>query len=159
MARFTYIFCVLCMVLLSGCGRSELSPVELKIDNASVNRPIVSGESVHVVSGEESLFEVAYRHNVDPMNLAKINNIKAPYRVKRGQILRLPTDNPAETATANAAITVDTEDKNIRSYEEDENKKPPEIEKDAVMEEFEKMLDAETPESKKQAQELSKPKI
>jgi murein DD-endopeptidase MepM/ murein hydrolase activator NlpD len=154
-------------MLLSGCGRSDLSPLEMKIDDVPVDEQIVPGESTYVASGKETLFEIAYRHNVDPMNLAQINNIKAPYKIKSGQILRLPVDTAPEAAAGTIAV-VDVEDKsirsyednNIRSYEEDEkNPAVPDTKNDKVVAEFEKMIDAETPESKKQAQKLSKPKI
>ncbi|MDR2780865.1 MAG: M23 family metallopeptidase [Holosporaceae bacterium] len=81
--------------LISGCERDRLSPVEIKIDEDVGYTAIgdIALEATHVMSGGETLFDVANKYNVDPMNLAKINGIKPPYNVKNGQILRLPTEN------------------------------------------------------------------
>jgi murein DD-endopeptidase MepM/ murein hydrolase activator NlpD len=82
-------------VLISGCERDRLSPVEIKIDDdvgyTAVGN-IALGAS-HIVSDNETLFDIANKYNVDPMNLAEINEIKAPYNVKNGQALKLPTEN------------------------------------------------------------------
>ena len=96
-------------LLLVGCERSSLSPVEIKIDDDSGYTRVdaaVSGStlmSTHVVKNDETLFDVAYKYNIDPMNLAKVNGIKAPYNVRNGQILKLPTEEvpAAENETLN----------------------------------------------------------
>jgi murein DD-endopeptidase MepM/ murein hydrolase activator NlpD len=87
--------------LLFGCERDRLSPVEIKIDEDAGYTAIgnIALEAVHIVSGGETLFDVANKYNVDPMNLADINGIRSPYTVRDGQALRLPTENfpsPAE---------------------------------------------------------------
>lgn len=83
--------------LLVACERTSLSPVEVKIDNgiggfATAN----TVNSTYLVANGETLFDIANKFNVDPMNLARINNIKAPYNVHQGQVLKLPiTDEDA----------------------------------------------------------------
>lgn len=92
------------MILVCGCSRDQPSPVLLRIDDSnnvtvahysalasgiSSNRHV----STHRVAEDETLFDVAYRYNIDPINLAKINGIKHPYIVKEGRILRLPSTN------------------------------------------------------------------
>lgn len=85
-------------LLLVGCERSSLSPVEIKIDDDSGYTRVdaaVSGSTLmttHIVKNNETLFDVAYKYNIDPMNLAKVNGIKAPYNIRNGQILKLPTE-------------------------------------------------------------------
>ncbi|MCR5224991.1 MAG: M23 family metallopeptidase [Alphaproteobacteria bacterium] len=84
-------------LLLVGCERSSLSPVEIKIDDDSGYTSVdaaVSGSTLmttHVVKNNETLFDIAYQYNIDPMNLAKVNGIKAPYNIRNGQVLKLPT--------------------------------------------------------------------
>ncbi|MDR0631728.1 MAG: M23 family metallopeptidase [Holosporaceae bacterium] len=89
-----------------GCGRDHLSPVDIKIDEDMGYTAIgdVATEATHVVSGGETLFDVANKYNIDPINLAKINSIRSPYRVRNGQVLRLPMENfPAPVEKADEA--------------------------------------------------------
>lgn len=82
------------LCLLAACERTSLSPVEIKIDNgiggfATAN--VVN--NTYVVAHGETLFDIANKFNIDPMNLAEVNNIKAPYNVQQGQVLKLPTED------------------------------------------------------------------
>ncbi len=87
------------LCLLAACERTSLSPVEIKIDkeiggfatNSSVN-------NTYSVAEGDTLFDIANKFNIDPMNLAKANNLKAPYNVHQGQILKLPTENDVTSA-------------------------------------------------------------
>ncbi len=96
-------------LLLAGCERTSLSPVEIKIDDDSGYTNVDAGVSgstlmtTHVVRNNETLFDIAYKYNIDPMNLAKVNGIEAPYNVKNGQVLKLPTEDVpvAENAALN----------------------------------------------------------
>lgn len=86
----------------TGCKRKSLSPVEIKIDDDSGYTNVgatVSGStlmSTHVVNNDETLFDIAYKYNIDPMNLADTNGIKAPYKIKNGQVIRLPGEGEPE---------------------------------------------------------------
>ncbi len=87
------------LCLLVACERTALSPVEIKLDNgiggfATAN----SINNTYVVQVGETLFDVANKFNIDPMNLAEINNIKMPYNVHNGQVLKLPVEG--ETVTS-----------------------------------------------------------
>lgn len=111
MYKFDSIY-ILGFLFLVNCGRNSPSPVEIKIDEdgrysniedyrtKSSIKQVKDSSATHVISENETLFDVAYKYNIDPMNLAQINNIKAPYRVKNGQILRLPNDDPIKNASA-----------------------------------------------------------
>ena len=81
--------------VLIGCERSQLSPVDIKVDEDMGYTAVgdIALGAAHKVSNDETLFDVANKYNVDPINLAKINGIKHPYNVKNGQILRLPTED------------------------------------------------------------------
>lgn len=81
------------LCLLVACERTALSPVEIKIDNevggfATEN----SLGNTYLVAQGETLFDIANKFNIDPMNLAKINNLKSPYNVRPGQVLKLPME-------------------------------------------------------------------
>lgn len=79
--------------LLVACERTALSPVEIKLDNGIGGFATVSSiNNTYTVQVGETLFDIANKFNIDPMNLAKINNIKAPYSVHNGQVLKLPVE-------------------------------------------------------------------
>ncbi|MDR2158163.1 MAG: M23 family metallopeptidase [Holosporaceae bacterium] len=88
------------VTLIAGCERNGLSPIEIKIDEDMGYTSVgdVALAATHTVSDGETLFDIAYKYNVDPMNLAKINGVRSPYNVRSGQTLRLPTENFPETA-------------------------------------------------------------
>lgn len=94
-------FCFFCSVVLAvcGCERNSPSAVELKIDDDYDYIPVGNfsigdeKQRIHKVVNNQSLFDVAYMYNIDPMNLAKINGIRKPYKVRNGQILKLPDEN------------------------------------------------------------------
>ena len=115
--------CVCCLLLFVGCSKREApSPVVLKIDNeyghssigdyssgdysrstAPVNPSQPSARSsqsssVHEIRNGQTLFDIAYMYNIDPTNLAKINNISPPYKVRNGQILKLPDNKYVDPA-------------------------------------------------------------
>ncbi|MBR1734547.1 MAG: LysM peptidoglycan-binding domain-containing protein [Alphaproteobacteria bacterium] len=100
---FTTAFCF----FMLGCERSAPSPVEIKIDN------YVSG--THTVFNNETLYDIAYRYNIDPINLAKINKLNPPYQLKNGQVLQLPTSdmNLSKKSQTNEADTENIEMKNV----------------------------------------------
>lgn len=91
---------IVAIFVVAGCQRMGPSPVDVKIDDT-----VVGG--THVVSNNETLFDIAYRYNIDPMNLADINGIKPPYVVKNGQILQLP-DASSQTRVSSAAGVTNT---------------------------------------------------
>jgi murein DD-endopeptidase MepM/ murein hydrolase activator NlpD len=94
MSRLRLFF--LAIFFVSGCERSGLSPVEIKIDENDGYTPIGADEpqsfGTYVVEEDETLFDIANKYNLDPTNLADINNIKPPYKIRKGQVLRLPNE-------------------------------------------------------------------
>lgn len=101
-------FIAVACLIFAACERSGPSPVEIKIDEAA--------GGTHTVWGGETLYDVAYRHNVDPMNLAKINNLQPPYALKSGQVLQLP-DNRADNRISNEETTTAQHDISSVGYE------------------------------------------
>jgi murein DD-endopeptidase MepM/ murein hydrolase activator NlpD len=119
-----------------------MSPVEIKVDDdvgftaVGEYRPsstVIQGQTpmTHTVLNNETLYDVAYKYNIDPMNLAQINAIKAPYKVKNGQVLKLPRENTLdETGDRSSAVPEEnyaakkynSGDNEIPSYEEENEK-------------------------------------
>ncbi|MDR0968836.1 MAG: M23 family metallopeptidase [Holosporaceae bacterium] len=107
------------LLVMVGCERGELSPVDIKLDEsggyteigADTATPAASSKTeanaaaaearplYYTVQDERTIFEVASKFNIDPYNLAELNGVKPPYyKVKRGQILQLPAETPQDAA-------------------------------------------------------------
>ncbi len=85
------------LCLLVACERSALSPVEIKLDKGIGGFATTSSiNNTYTVRNGETLFDIANEFNIDPMSLAKINNIKMPYNVRKGQVLKLPVEGDKE---------------------------------------------------------------
>lgn len=90
------------LCLLTACERTALSPVEIKIDDEIGGFATVSSvRNTYLVAQGETLFDIANKFNIDPMNLAKINNLKSPYNVHSGQVLKLPIEREETSEVQN----------------------------------------------------------
>jgi lipoprotein NlpD len=78
-------FCLFLIIILAGCGtRNELAPVtELKW------QPLSKYQKTHTVRRSETLYAIAFRYDTDFRTLARINNVRAPYALRVGQVLSL----------------------------------------------------------------------
>lgn len=86
------------LCLLVACERTALSPVEIKLDKGIGGFATTSSiNNTYTVRNGETLFDIANEFNIDPMSLAKVNNIKMPYNIRKGQILKLPVEGGVET--------------------------------------------------------------
>lgn len=78
-----------CVLLLAACG----------------SQPISSG--TYTVKSGDTLYSIAWRHNIDLQVLARLNNIGSDYRIYPGQVLRLSraatSAKPAQQAPGSAA--------------------------------------------------------
>lgn len=85
---------ILSLCFLAGCSQREgLAPVtELKWATIGPN------PKKHIVEPGETLYAIAFRHDEDYRDLAKINNLKSPYTLRVGQVIRL---QPIKGAPAN----------------------------------------------------------
>lgn len=102
------VFCV-----LAACERTSLSPVEIKIDQDIGGFATTENiNNTYTVKKGETLFDVANRFNIDPMNLAKLNGISAPYNVKGGQVLKLPIEEVStDSSSRNPFMPIEEEKK------------------------------------------------
>jgi lipoprotein NlpD len=76
----------LCCVLLAGCA-----------DTA------VDGPTVYVVRPEDTLYSIAWRHDLDYRDLARWNNLGADFRIAVGQVLLLGPGRAAPQRAQGAA--------------------------------------------------------
>lgn len=77
----------LCFVLLSACGYHPPAPVDEQ-SNAMVKRQLNSDGTYYVRSGD-TLYAIAFGYGLDPMSIAKWNDISRPYVIYPGQRLQL----------------------------------------------------------------------
>lgn len=82
------IFCLLPLLILAGCGtRDNLAPVtELRAQGFS------RGQNIHRVRQGETLYAIAFGYDTDFRQLARLNHLSPPYRLRVGQILRVNTE-------------------------------------------------------------------
>jgi lipoprotein NlpD len=75
------------VLLMQACSYHPPAPVE---DHSSgiVKRQLNSDGSYYVRSGD-TLYAIAFGYGVDPLDVAKWNNISSPYTIYPGQLLRL----------------------------------------------------------------------
>ncbi len=75
------------------------------------NAPIINGwhepiskQGVYIVQPGDSLYSIAWRYGLDYQDLAKINHIRAPYKLERGQKLYLvaPGKTPVKASPHSA---------------------------------------------------------
>lgn len=93
-------FILIALVMISSCSTNQ---------NASVDERYVQSYKgkTHRVSKGETLFSISWRYGIDLQKLASANNIKAPYTIYPGQIIRLdkraagtgPSDRPNSNST------------------------------------------------------------
>lgn len=86
--------------LLSGCGSSPTTPVQVVDRNhagSQLPRPQATGGQ-YIVQRGDTLYSIAFRFGWDWKGLAARNNIPAPYVIRPGQIIRF--DSPQGGAPA-----------------------------------------------------------
>lgn len=124
--------CVFALILVASCsGRSQPAPVMLL--NTTVakqnNLTEIEGETYEVQRGD-TLFAVAFYSGNDYRDIAKYNNIQAPYSIYPGQTLTLIAPSPKYnknknngiTSKANSATKVVVDPVKTLAYGERENK-------------------------------------
>ncbi|SDL92740.1 lipoprotein NlpD [Modicisalibacter muralis] len=84
---------------VAGCAASGGAP---QVRDLSVSRDKQPGDTVTVKAGD-TLYGIAWRQSMDFRQLARLNNLKPPYRLQPGQTLRLVPGATATTSTAAVA--------------------------------------------------------
>lgn len=74
------------LLILTGCAGSDKQTYAPVTD---INRAPAKYTGNHIVEQGETLYSIAWRYNRDFVELARINGIRSPYRIKEGQVLEL----------------------------------------------------------------------
>ena len=91
--------------LLGACATVNEAPVEDRSTSLAAARGAARGADEHVVVAGDTLYGVAFRHDLDYRRLAAWNGIASPYTIRPGQRLRLTPPRAAPGAPAGAAVT------------------------------------------------------
>ena len=104
--KYKIILCILSIVLLQACAGSGVAPVtnrgevkepattttqrSSKQQIQSKKKSVVQNTSgYHIVAERDTLYSIAWRYNYDYKQVASWNEIKAPYTIYPGQVIRL----------------------------------------------------------------------
>lgn len=92
------------MLLLAGCSLFPSTPAPVEQRKPSAAAPAAANS--YIVQKGDTLYAIAFRHNTDFRDIARLNNIGPPYRIYVGQRLKL-TDAPLPAAPlAKAPVAV-----------------------------------------------------
>jgi lipoprotein NlpD len=92
--------------LLTSCSlfpEHDAAPVE------DINRAPPKLHGTHLIKPGESLYEIAWRYNRDFVELAKINNLKSPYKIQPGDYIRLSSKSAVPKKQEIIAVKKPTE--------------------------------------------------
>ncbi|MFG6177105.1 peptidoglycan DD-metalloendopeptidase family protein [Halomonas sp. THAF12] len=81
---------------LAGCAASQQAPQPVQVQDLSASRATDRPASYTVAPGD-TLYGIAWRHDMDYRDLARLNHIEPPYRIQPGQQLSL-----GDSATASS---------------------------------------------------------
>ncbi|MCM2131811.1 peptidoglycan DD-metalloendopeptidase family protein [Larsenimonas rhizosphaerae] len=84
------------VLLLAGCGTNATTP---QVQDLSFNRQQADKPVSYQIHRGDTLYSIAWQHDVDFRQLAALNNIEAPYNLRPGQTLRLSAAGDASTPT------------------------------------------------------------
>ncbi len=84
------------LVLIAGCGRSHVVVRPAQRERPPAARPVTPPKpgATAVVRKGETLYRIATRHGVSPLDLAVWNRVPPPYTIYPGQRLRLTPPAP-----------------------------------------------------------------
>lgn len=75
-------------LIMAGCAAQQNGPSQVQVRDLTMSRAHSSASSYTVASGD-TLYGIAWRHDMDYRELAQLNDIGPPYRLQPGQQLRL----------------------------------------------------------------------
>ncbi len=88
-------------LVLSACWHDSTPAPVVTADPSIVShhtfhhqRQMSSRQRFYRVAQGDTLYSIAWNHNIDYRQLARINHIAAPYAIYRGQLLKIKSDNP-----------------------------------------------------------------
>ena len=92
-----YLLSLVYLPILSGCASGHRVPVEER------RQPVKSSKQTHAVQRGETLFSIAWRYGLDYKQLARFNNISAPYLIHPGQTLQLRGSTAKKSSPSDSA--------------------------------------------------------
>ncbi|MCW4149580.1 peptidoglycan DD-metalloendopeptidase family protein [Halomonas sp. 18H] len=95
-------------LLLAGCVASQTETAPVRVDDLSTERAASTPAQYTVKSGD-TLYGIAWRHDMDYRDLAEINDIGPPYEIQPGQrlVLNAQGADASDTTTASGAAETD----------------------------------------------------
>lgn len=85
-------------LVLAGCAAQQAQEPSVQVRDLSASRAD-SSSSDYTVQAGDTLYGIAWRHNMDHRDLAQRNGIGPPYRIEPGQRLVLGGDGQAQAAS------------------------------------------------------------
>ncbi|QJQ96071.1 MULTISPECIES: peptidoglycan DD-metalloendopeptidase family protein [Halomonadaceae] len=116
-------------LVMVGCTSQPQSPSQVQVRDLTFSREQAAANAYTVEPGD-TLYGIAWRHDMDFRDLAQLNNIGPPYRLSPGQQLRLSSGGAAQPAPAASqprgaqvvgAIDVDQSSGNLDWLEPDQS--------------------------------------
>lgn len=96
---------------LAGCAAQQAQEPSVQVRDLSASRAD-SSSSDYTVQAGDTLYGIAWRHNMDHRDLAQLNRIGPPYRIEPGQRLVLSADGQAR-ASSDAGDAADSEPRGV----------------------------------------------
>lgn len=87
---------------LAGCVSQQEQAPDVRVEDLSNSRAPDTPE-VYTVQTGDTLYGIAWRHDMDYRDMARVNNIPAPYTLQPGQRLTLVEGGKARAANADAS--------------------------------------------------------
>ena len=99
---------LLIFLILSSCSKHKPAPIkEIKYNSSQpLSKRHKFKPKYTIVKKGDTLYSIGFSHNIDYKTLAKINNIKKPYRIYPGQKLSLINNNKSKKRTKKTATVV-----------------------------------------------------
>lgn len=87
------------VIALAGCAVQQPPPGGVRVEDLSKSKVPVTPQQYTVKAGD-TLYGIAWRHDMDYRDMARLNNIAPPYTLQPGQMLNLTGAEGAQPAVA-----------------------------------------------------------
>ncbi len=91
---------------MAGCASQQGGSPQVR--DLSQARQAVENSPQYTVKAGDTLYGIAWQHNLDYRQLAAMNNIDAPYQIRPGQTIALREGASSGPATSNQAVANDS---------------------------------------------------
>lgn len=91
--------CQLTILLLSACQSEGERPAEVVRIDTRIVENVTNAQNIYVVRPGDTLYSIAWAHELDYRALARWNRLRPPYLLRNGQQLRLSPPSPGPHTT------------------------------------------------------------